>query len=400
MSIFPNINPSLVYDLGTSTIQYGFGGDALPINRVPTCAALLSEEESDFQFGDEWLQRDYKTMIKAIPFVIDGKPSDQQPPPSDILSTFFDWAAFQLNCDTSTTPVLISQPASLCLNPSAMSNWRQQILEKLFDFASHPMVSLQYDSTLACYSTCRDTALVIDYGWSGIRVVPTYQGHPIKQAIKCHPLGGLFMTQMLDDLLQSNQKSIRTIIDPPLPNSLSPITRVVHEHDESQILYCRHRVLDDILQSKLNFGGPISDPYYFMSGHMPIDIEEELGKVAQDVWETNERSPSLQNLVKESLSLIPKNLRQQFYDVVVTGGLSKTMGFKETLTEKVNQVLQEDTKIKVIEPVSKIAQGALAVWCGGSIVASMTDFPEMCISKEQWEESGSNHLEVLEKKCI
>ena len=404
MNLLENSNHSLVYDLGTSTIQFGFAGSSLPLNKVPTCAALISEEDNDYQFGDEWLQRDYKTMIKAVPFVIDGEPSNQDPPPSDILTTFFDWAVFQANCEPSQTPVLVSQPSGLKI--PAMLQWRRQVLEILFDFASHPQVSLQHDATLACYSVCRDTALVIDFGWSGIRVVPIYEGHPIKNAIKQHPLGGLSMTQMLDELLQNNSKPIRTLIDTPLPCHFSSNYSTFdpnNQHDESQILYCRRRVLDDMLQSRLYFGPPpksytIRDSIYYMAGHQPVDLQKELQTVAKGVFESNENSPSLQTLVCQSLDSIPINLRSKFLNIVIAGGLSKAQGFKDEVMRCVSQILPKEEKISIIPPVNNIASGSLAVWVGGSIVASMDTFSEMCISQKEWSEEGVDH--IIEKRCI
>ena len=343
-------------------------------------------------------------MIKAVPFVIDGEPSNQDPPPSDILTTFFDWAVFQANCEPSQTPVLVSQPSGLKI--PAMLQWRRQVLEILFDFASHPQVSLQHDATLACYSVCRDTALVIDFGWSGIRVVPIYEGHPIKNAIKQHPLGGLSMTQMLDELLQNNSKPIRTLIDTPLPCHFSSNYSTFdpnNQHDESQILYCRRRVLDDMLQSRLYFGPPpksytIRDSIYYMAGHQPVDLQKELQTVAKGVFESNENSPSLQTLVCQSLDSIPINLRSKFLNIVIAGGLSKAQGFKDEVMRCVSQILPKEEKISIIPPVNNIASGSLAVWVGGSIVASMDTFSEMCISQKEWSEEGVDH--IIEKRCI
>jgi len=51
---------------------------------------------------------------------------------------------------------------------------------------------------------------------------------------------------------------------------------------------------------------------------------------------------------------------------------------------------------RVLPGVHRIVGGANTVWAGGSILASLDTFPECCITKQEWDESGTSILHRTE----
>lgn len=67
-------------------------------------------------------------------------------------------------------------------------------------------------------------------------------------------------------------------------------------------------------------------------------------------------------------------------------------GLKERLKKDVQGLAPLGTKPVVIDPLER----EYSVWVGGSILASLSSFPRMCITKQVYEEQGSR---IIHTKC-
>ena len=79
-----------------------------------------------------------------------------------------------------------------------------------------------------------------------------------------------------------------------------------------------------------------------------------------------------------------------FANIVLAGGSTMFPG----IAERMQKALAHPTmKIKVIAPPER----KYSAWIGGSILASMSDFQPMWITKQEYDESGPA---VVERKCV
>jgi actin beta/gamma 1 len=241
MNLLPCEAGSLVYDIGSSTIQFGFAGDAQPLFSVPASASQRPKDgELTPEFGHSWLQKRIPG-IEVMPMISDsGSLAD-----TDILSSFFDWT-YQacLSVENPTErPVLVTQPSHLCLrDEQAFQSWRLSLCESLFDFAGHPAVCLEHDSVLACFPHATHTALVIDFGWSCVRTLPILEGRPLLGSMAINDIGGHKLCDVLEARLSANAK-VAPLIEFLDASHLS----------KSQHRYCVRAVVQDIIQSCLTF---------------------------------------------------------------------------------------------------------------------------------------------------
>jgi len=68
-------------------------------------------------------------------------------------------------------------------------------------------------------------------------------------------------------------------------------------------------------------------------------------------------------------------------------------GIKERLTKEVTNLVSDTTKIKIIAPPER----KYSAWIGGSILASLSTFEQMWVSKDEYKECGSK---IVQRKCF
>lgn len=411
MNVVDSLHNALVYDFGSSSVRFGYAGDAFPLLTVPSSSVQrIHDGDLHIQFGDEWFEKNI-TGIEVNQMIDDnGLITD-----SDILYTFFDWvlSVFEIE-DPSQHPILFSQPTALTKltgSKAGITKWRSKLAQCVFEFAEHPALCLQHDSSLACYAHGIHTGVVVDYGWSCARTIPVVEGHPLKQSVFIHPIGGLQLTNLLHDKMKENDKQIYTFLDPrPSDVSLFGTTRSFSP-TQSQVNYCVRHELNNIIQNHLRYTDvppkpndeDISEYIYYMPGRIPVEVKDEVNFLSGLLWNRTESVPQsetpLQEVVVNAINSAPAELRSVLWkNIITSGGLSKVQGFNSMLEKKVASIAPPGCKPHVISPLSVTASGSRCVWTGGSIVASLPTFiDELCISRNEWSESGE---QVLFRKCL
>ena len=89
-----------------------------------------------------------------------------------------------------------------------------------------------------------------------------------------------------------------------------------------------------------------------------------------------------------------EDIQKDLYgNVVLSGGSTMFNGMAETLQMELEALAPKSTEIKVIAPVCR----KYSTWIGGSILAGLDPFQEMCISKDEYDESGPS---LVHRKCF
>lgn len=389
MTLLNSQYPSLVYDIGSSTIQFGHSGDAQPLCSVPSYASHNALDNDVFRFGHEWHEGAMPNFEEKKMISDDGSLLDK-----DLLETFFDWTYQKcFFIDSADFPILVTQPSHLYAQPDSFSNWRKSICEITFEFAQHPMVCLEHDSVLASFAHSAHTGVVVDFGWSCLRTVPILNGKPLLKSMGIGNIGGSFLCQNLGNILANNGIEIQTLLD---NSGVAPT--------ESKIKCCQRYVLQDVIRSCLTFP-PLSNVSYCIQGKQEINVTPGIQNLFSQIW-TIQGSKNNNNKIPEYLSIsinnnkTPADVRRQLWaNIITSGGLSNLNGFKTELEKFARSRAPENYRAtaKVLPPMHRITSGQNTVWTGGSILASLDTFPEFCITLAEWKEEGES---VLQRKCI
>ena len=80
---------------------------------------------------------------------------------------------------------------------------------------------------------------------------------------------------------------------------------------------------------------------------------------------------------------------KQFYSL----GTSMYPGIADRMQKEITALAPSTMKIKIIAPPER----KYSVWIGGSILASLSTFQQMWISKQEYDESGPS---IVHRKCF
>ena len=88
------------------------------------------------------------------------------------------------------------------------------------------------------------------------------------------------------------------------------------------------------------------------------------------------------------------DIRKDLYNqIVLSGGTSMYSGLSDRLQKEVTSLAPSTMKVKIISPPER----KYSVWIGGSILASLSTFQQMWITKAEYDESGPG---IVHRKCF
>ena len=88
------------------------------------------------------------------------------------------------------------------------------------------------------------------------------------------------------------------------------------------------------------------------------------------------------------------DIRKDLYaNIVLSGGTTMFPGIAERMTKEITALAPSTMKIKVVAPPER----KYSVWIGGSILASLSTFQQMWISKSEYDEAGPS---IVHRKCF
>jgi len=90
---------------------------------------------------------------------------------------------------------------------------------------------------------------------------------------------------------------------------------------------------------------------------------------------------------------VPVDLCPELRDIVLSGGNSMWIGLQERVTKELSNLFGPTNPYKVSAP----AERKYATWVGTALLASCTDFPNISISKDEYDEHGPRIVHI---KCL
>ncbi|CAM6003578.1 unnamed protein product [Sphagnum balticum] len=99
-------------------------------------------------------------------------------------------------------------------------------------------------------------------------------------------------------------------------------------------------------------------------------------------------------LTFQSILKCDSDIRKDLYgNIVIAGGTSMLKNLKERLQKEVIALAPSTMKINVFDPPER----KFSSWMGGSILASLSSFHPMFITKQEYQEGGPTYVH---RKCF
>lgn len=103
----------------------------------------------------------------------------------------------------------------------------------------------------------------------------------------------------------------------------------------------------------------------------------------------------LGNVASRCIANCDIDTRKDFYaNIILAGGGTLLRGFAERLRSEVEKNAPQSVRVKIVEGDDETRRHS--TWIGGSILASLSTFQEMWISREEYDEHGPA---IVHRKC-
>ncbi|KAL6120739.1 Actin-1 [Nucleospora cyclopteri] len=374
MSVAEEEKAPIVVDNGSGMVKAGFSGDDAPRCVFPSIVGtpkhqgvMIGMGQKEYYLGDE---AQSKRGILKLHYPIEH----------GIILNWEDMSKIWHHTFYNELRVSPEEHSVMCteapLNPKAN---RERMCQIMFEDFSVKAWYLQIQAVLSLYASGRTTGLVLDSGDGVSHVVPIYEGYSLPHAVQRLDLAGRDITHYLTKILTETGLQMNTTAE-------SEIVRCMKEKH----CYVSLDYENESQNNKEEVEYTMPDGQVAKIGSQRFRAPEILFNPPMSGLETK----GIHESIFTSIQKCDVDIRKELYQsIVLSGGTTCFPNIAERIQAEVSRLAPPSITVKVIAP----AERKYSVWIGGSILASLSTFQTLWVTKEDYDEFGPA---IVHRRCF